>query len=62
MAPPVATPKQAQPLMPHVVPLVPVSTVPFVEMFSGVGIASHYLKQRFHPTAAFDSDPDAQAQ
>jgi hypothetical protein len=44
-----------------VVPLAPVSTVPFVEMFSGVGSASHYLKQWFHPTAAFDSDPAAQA-
>jgi hypothetical protein len=61
VTPPVAQSKQAQPTMPHVVPLAPISTVPFVEMFSGVGSASHYLKQWFHPTAAFDSDPNAQA-
>jgi hypothetical protein len=61
VAPTAVTTSTAQPLQPHVVPPAPVSTIPFVEMFSGVGSASHYLKQWFHPTAAFDSDPAAQA-
>jgi hypothetical protein len=39
----------------------PKTTVPFVEMFSGVGSASHYLREWFHPVAAFDSDVDVRA-
>ena len=61
VAPQVEATDTAQPLRPHVMPPASVSTIPFVEMFSGVGSASHYLKQWFHPTAAFDSDPAAQA-
>jgi hypothetical protein len=34
-------------------------TIPFVDMFVGLGSASHYLKEWFHPVAAFDSDSDA---
>jgi hypothetical protein len=35
-------------------------TIPFIDMFSGIGSASHYLKQWCHPVAAFDSDADAE--
>jgi site-specific DNA-cytosine methylase len=35
------------------------ATIPFVDMFVGLGSASHYLKEWFHPVAAFDSDSDA---
>ena len=35
------------------------TTIPFVDMFVGLGSASHYLKEWFHPVAAFDSDSDA---
>jgi hypothetical protein len=48
------------PVMPHMPKTMPVSTIPMVEMFSGVGSASHYLRDKFHPVAAFDSDTDSQ--
>jgi site-specific DNA-cytosine methylase len=39
----------------------PVTTVPCVELFVGLGSASHYLRKWFHPVAAFDADPAARA-
>jgi hypothetical protein len=63
---PLVPPQQQSLLPPTVAPTVvpaPVSqaktTIPFIEMFVGIGSASHYLKEWFHPVAAFDSDADA---
>ena len=60
---PIVSPTDAALLAPvtkaHVMQPASVSTVPMVEIFCGIGSASHYLKHLFHPVGAFDSDAGA---